>query len=237
MVTAELVIRRSARRTRIVTAAVALVLVAAGVGGVGVAMKWKRAAPVAGASGARREAGGSSGSTAGLSAEDLAKLMGRKEPEPAAPAERSVPRAPAADRPKHEKLALKDRELLDLLKKKGDASVTVQGEDAMALATTRAALDEQAIEGTLSRNSGSFMACVNRAIQTSPDNRLPATKVNLELTIRPSGRVAKAAVQEGAIAKLPLGQCIVQAARRMVFPGFDGEPLDIVVPLKLKVGM
>jgi hypothetical protein len=199
-------------------------------------MKWKRAGPVAGASG-RRAAAGTEGSTAGLSEADIAKLMGRKEPEPVA-AERHAPRgAPAADRPKHEKLALKDRELLDLLNKKGDASVSV-GEDVVdALATTRGSLDETAIEGTLSRNSASFAACVSRAIAASPDQRLPATKVNLDLTIRPSGRVSKAAVQEGAIAKLPLGQCIAQAAKRMVFPGFDGEAIDLVVPLKLKVGL
>jgi hypothetical protein len=163
--------------------------------------------------------------------------MGRKDPEPTASPERHAPRAPAADRPKHQKLALKDRELLDLLSKKGDASVTVQDDELGALSTTRGSLDETAVEGTLSRNSASFAACVSRAIAASPDQRLPATKVNLELTIRPSGRVSKAAVQEAPIAKLPLGQCIAAAAKRMVFPGFDGEAIDIVVPLKLKVGL
>ena len=48
------------------------------------------------------------------------------------------------------------RALLDLLAKKGDVAVTVQDEDAVALATSRGTLDEEAIEGTLSRNSGSF---------------------------------------------------------------------------------
>lgn len=236
MVTAELVLRRSNRRARIMTATLALVAIAAVVGGGALALKFKRSA----GPGARRGAGGAAagGSAATLSEADIAKLMGRKEPEPVAAApERAAPRAPAADRPKHEKLALKDRELLDLLSKKGDAAVTVQDDELAALSTTRGALDESAIEGTLSRNSASFASCVSRAIATSPDQRLPATKVNLELTIRPSGRVSKSAVQEAAIAKLPLGQCIAAAAKRMVFPGFDGEALDIVVPLKLKVGL
>jgi hypothetical protein len=238
MVTAELVLRRSTRRARLTAAAVAIGALAAVVGGGALALQWKRSAPVAGSgAGARPGGAGADGAAAaGLSEEDLAKLMGKRPAEPEArPA--PAPRAPADDRPKHEKLAGGDKALLDLLKRKGDAAVTVQEEDAMALSTTRGTLDEQAIEGTLSRSSGSFMACVNRAIATSPDQQLPAKRVNLELTIRPSGRVAKAAVQEEAIARLPLGQCIQQAAKRMVFPGFDGEPLDIVVPLKLKVGM
>jgi len=236
MVTAELVLRRSARRSRITAALVALVAIAAVVGGGAAALKFKRAAAPRearrGASSADSGAGG-----AAISEADIAKLMGRKAPEPVARPAASAPRAPAADRPKRERLALNDRELLDLLGKKGDAKVTVQEDVVEALATTRGTLDEQAIEGTLSRNSASFAACVSRAIAASPDQRLPSTRVNLELTIRPSGRVAKSAVQEPAIAKLPLGQCIAAAAKRMVFPGFDGEPLDIVVPLKLKVGL
>lgn len=235
MVTAELVLRRSTRRARLTAAAVAAAAVAALLGGGGLALQWKRSAPAHGVGDASRRGGGAatnSASAVGLSQADLAKLMGKLPVEPG-----SRPAAPASDRPKHEKLAGGDKDLLDLLAKKGDVAVTVQDEDALALSTSRGSLDEQAIEGTLSRSSGSFMACVNRAIAASPDQTLPAKRVNLELTIRPSGRVAKAAVQEEAIARLPLGQCIAQAAKRMVFPGFDGEPLDIIVPLKLKVGM
>jgi hypothetical protein len=42
-------------------------------------------------------------------------------------------------------------------------------------------------------------------------------------------------VAEKDVAGAPLGKCIAQAAKRMVFPGFDGEAIDIVVPLKLQV--
>jgi hypothetical protein len=239
-VTAELVlIRRSARRSRITAAAIAIGALGALVGVGAMGLKWKRQAPVAGAArgGAGSSAEGAGGSA--LSAADIAKLMGRSEPEPAAagraPAPAPAPRA--ADRPRHEKLASGDKGLLDLLGKKGDVAVTVQDDDAAALATTRGSLDEASIEGTLSRNSSSFAACVSRAVSTDPDQRLAASRVNLELTIRPSGRVQKAAVADKAVAGTPLGQCIAQAAKRMVFPGFDGEPLDIVVPLKLRVGL
>ncbi|HSM91701.1 MAG TPA: AgmX/PglI C-terminal domain-containing protein, partial [Anaeromyxobacteraceae bacterium] len=237
-VTAELVIRRSARRSRMMAAAMAVVALCA-LGGVGtMALRWKRHGP-AGGSG-RSGAGGPSGAAdaaGGLSAADVAKLMGRQEPEPQP--EVRAPAAPApraADRPKHEKLAAGDKGLLDLLAKKGDVAVAVQEDDASALATTRATLDSEAIEGTLSRNSSSFAACVSRAASSGPDQRLAANRVNLELTIRPSGRVQKAAVADKAVAGTPLGQCIAQAAKRMVFPGWDGEPIDIIVPLKLRVG-
>ena len=233
MVTAELVLRRSNRRARISAAAVAVVAVAAVVGGGAVALKWKRdtVAPAA-----RKDSGAaSSGPASALSQSDLDKLMGKKAPDPAeASGARSAP-APAADRPKHEKISTKDKSLLDLLSKKGDVAVTVHDDDAAALSTSRGSLGEQAIEGTLTRNSASFSACVSRAVAASPDQKLERKRVNLELTIRPSGRVEKAAVAEKDVAASPLGRCIAQAAKRMVFPGFDGEAIDIVVPLKLQV--
>ncbi len=235
-VTAELVlIRRSARRSRMTAAAVAIVVVGALVGVGAMGLKWKRGGPAGGA--ARRDAdaaAGGSPSGGGLSAADLAKLMGKSEE-----ALRAAERAPAPraqDRPRHEKLPVGDKGLLDLLAKKGDVAVTVQDEDAVALATTRGTLDSEAIEGTLSRNSSSFAACVSRAVSSDPEQRLAAGRVSLELTIRPSGRVQRAGVADKAVAGSPLGRCIAQAAKRMVFPGFDGEPIDIVVPLKLKVG-
>jgi hypothetical protein len=236
LVEAELVLRRSNQRARLTAALMAVAAVGLLVGGGMVALKWKRDAAPAGASRKSAEGTGTDGPAGGLSAADLAKLMGKKAPDPAeaAPA-RPVAAPRAEDRPKHEKLATGDKALLDLLSKKGDAAVTVQAEDATALATSRASLDEQAIEGTLSRNSGSFSACVSRAIAAAPDKKLPVKRVSLELTVRPSGRVEKAAVGEKAVAPTPLGQCIAQAAKRMVFPGFDGEAIDIVVPLKLQV--
>jgi hypothetical protein len=217
-------------------AAVAIVAVGALVGVGTMGLKWQREAPASGA--ARRGADAATGEGApsggGLSAADLAKLMGKTGEAQAS--ERAPAQPRASDRPRHEKLPVGDKGLLDLLGKKGDVAVTVQDEDAVALATTRGSLDSEAIEGTLSRNSGSIAACVNRALAADPEQRLPVKRVNLELTIRPSGRVQKAAVAEKAVAASPLGQCIAQAGKRMVFPGFDGEPLDIVVPLKLKVG-
>jgi hypothetical protein len=202
------------------------------------ALRWKREAPTAGARRGADGASGAGGAAAGLSAADAAKLMGGAEPAPQ-PAGRAAPPPPvqrATDRPRHEKLATGDKGLLDLLGKKGDVAVTVQDDDAAALATTRGSLDSSSIEGTLSRNSSSFAACVSRAVSSDPEQRLAASRVNLELTIRPSGRVQKAAVADKAVAGTPLGQCIALAAKRMVFPGFDGEPIDIIVPLKLKVG-
>jgi hypothetical protein len=237
MVTAELVLRRSNRRSRITAAVVALAAVAAVGGGGYMALRWKRDTAGPGEAGRKGSAAASSDGPAGaLSAGDLAKLMGKKAPGPVeAPSAPLAAAAPAADRPKHEKLTGKDKGLLDLLAKKGDAAVTVQDEDHLALSTSRGSLDEQAIEGTLSRNGASFSACVSRAVAADPEKKLSVKRVSLELTVRPSGRVQKAAVGEKDVARTPLGQCIVQAAKRMVFPGFDGEAIDIVVPLKLKV--
>ena len=237
MVTAELVLRRSNQRARLTSAAIGIVAVAALVGGGVLALKWKRDAPVPGDALRKGPTTVSSDGPAGaLSAADLAKLMGKKAPDPAeaSAAARPAP-APDADRPKHAKLSGKDRGLLDLLSKKGDAAVTVQDDDAAALATSRSALDAKAVEGTISRSGGSFSACVSRAMAVDPSQKLNGKRVTLELTVRPSGRVAKATLAELQIARTPLGQCIAQAAKRLVFPGFDGEPIDVSAPLVLKV--
>jgi hypothetical protein len=238
MVTAELVLRRSNQRARLTAAAVAIAAVAALVGGGVLALRWKRDAAVPGEPVRKVSGAASSDVPAGaLSAADLAKLMGKKAPDPAEAAApvRPAAAAPAEDRPKHEKLSRKDKGLLDLLSKKGDAAVTVQDDDAAALATSRGALDARAVEGTIARNGGSFSACVSRAMAVDPSQKLNGKRVTLELTVRPSGRVAKATLAEVEIARTPLGQCIAQAAKRMVFPGFDGAPIDISAPLVLKV--
>lgn len=233
-VAAELVVRRSRRRARLGGAAAAVAVLGAAVVAGGLAIRWSPGPAGGTARGARPgsaaqvAAGGSAGA---LSAADLAKLLGRRDPEPA-----PAPKPAAPERRPGASLAVEDRRMLDLLARKGDAPVTVAADEIEALSTSRGTLDEAAISGTLSRNSGSIAACVGRAVAASPDRRLPATRVALELTIRPSGRVERAAVQEPAIARLPLGQCIVQAARRMVFPGFDGPAIDLVVPLQLEVG-
>jgi hypothetical protein len=53
------------------------------------------------------------------------------------------------------------------------------------------------------------------------------------LTIKPSGLVSSAWMSEADLDKSPLGTCLLGNARRMVFPAFSGEEVDVAAPLSL----
>jgi predicted Zn finger-like uncharacterized protein len=132
-----------------------------------------------------------------------------------------------------------DKRLLDLLQRKADApgvSASAAGEPGTgraALDTGRATLGEAAIRNTLAANSGAFSACIARAGKADQGLRQDKRPPVLELVVRPTGHVASAALSDPAWARSALGQCLAAAARRMIFPSFEGQELRVQAPLKL----
>ena len=126
----------------------------------------------------------------------------------------------------------RDPKLLDLLDRKADAAL-VPVPAAGELSTGRASLDEATLRRALSARSSAFSACIARAAKADPGLRLQNRPLVLELVVRPSGRVSKAAMVDPRDAASPLGACVVATARRMVFPSFDGEEILVQAPLKL----
>jgi hypothetical protein len=127
----------------------------------------------------------------------------------------------------------KDKKLLDLLEKKGDSASAPAAVGRSELDTGRAALDEAAVRQTMAANQPAFGACVTRSVKENPRLRVDGRRATLMLTIRPSGVVTSAWVAEADLDKSPLGKCLVAAARRVVFPAFSGDPIDVSVPLAL----
>jgi hypothetical protein len=133
----------------------------------------------------------------------------------------------------------RDRKLLDLLHRKEDVKAvpaTLAGEPATrrtTLDTGRASLDEAAIRETLAASSGAFAACIARAGKAGVGSRRDTRAPVLELVVRPTGRVARATLADPAWNSSALGQCLTTAARRMVFPSFEGEEIQVEAPLKL----
>ena len=128
----------------------------------------------------------------------------------------------------------KDKKLLDLLEKKGDAAPAPAGAVARTeLDSGRAALDEDAVRSTMAGNSAAYGACVTRAVKEDPKLRVDGRRATLMLTIKASGVVQSAWIAEADLDKSALGRCLVQAARRMIFPAFSGDPVDVSVPLAL----
>jgi hypothetical protein len=127
-----------------------------------------------------------------------------------------------------------DRQLLDLLARKGDVAVVApEGEPVDGAAS---ALDADAVGRTVAANRKAFDACVSRALRLDPGLRV-ARRATLVLTVQPSGAVAGAFIAEEAVDRSDLGACLSAAARRMVFPGFEGEAIDVSMPLSLSAGL
>jgi hypothetical protein len=219
-----LTVQRGRRGSAVAVVAGALLLLAAAAGIV-VWTKTRSRPPELGARSAPAAA------VAPLAVQDAGGLAARPpEPEPAEGA-RAEP-APGAPRPARRRLALDDRRLLDLLARKADATVAGPGEDEDALESARSALDPAAAEKVIAGNRRAFDACVSKALRLNPDLKL-ARRATMVITVQPDGRVSEAALAEEQIARSDLGVCLSEAAGRMVFPGFDGEPLDIAMPLSL----
>lgn len=126
----------------------------------------------------------------------------------------------------------RDKKLLDLLGRKDDAPA-VSAPAAEELSTGRATLQEATVRGALAANSSAFSACIGKSAKADPGFRLGRNRLVMELVVQPSGLVSRATMQDSRYAHTALGQCLVGAARRMVFPSFEGEQILVQAPLKL----
>ena len=90
---------------------------------------------------------------------------------------------------------------------------------------------------TMAANANAYGACVTKAVKDSPGLRVDGRRATLMLTIKPSGVVQSAWIAEAELDKSPLGKCLVRAARRMIFPAFSGDPVDVSVPLALSTAL
>ncbi len=167
---------------------------------------------------------------AGGAAFDASGLVARRAPPAPAAAPAGAPRAAPVIRKKAARVTRDDRQLLDLLAKKDDVAVVAPEGDAVDSAAS--ALDAEAVSRTVSANRKAFDACVSRALRLNPTLRV-ARRATLVVTVQPSGAVTGAFIAEEEVDRTDLGACLSGAARRMVFPGFEGEPIDVSMPLSL----
>jgi hypothetical protein len=221
-----LTVQRSRRGSAVAIAAGALVALGAAAG---LVVWMKTRGPPEGAAARAARADG----PAPLAVRDAGGLAARPpEPEPEA-AEAAPQPAPApGSRLGTRRLSSRDRRLLDLLARKEDAKPVGPQEEDEAVESDRSALDPAAAEKVIAANRRAFDACVSKALRLKPDLKL-ARRATMLLTVQPDGKVSEATLVEEQIARSDLGVCLSEAARRMVFPGFDGDPLEIAMPLSL----
>ena len=220
-----LTVRRSRRGSALALAGGAIVLA----GALGALALWTTGRYRVPGSSSRWAAAAAPGGAA-APIEDVAglALSNRGEPPPApAPA----PAASAPELRATPRLASRERRLLDLLARKQDAA-PIGVEDEEAAASARSALDPVAAEKVISAHRRAFDACVSRALRLNPALKL-ARRATMVVTVQPDGSVAKASIAEEQVDRSDLGACLANAARRMVFPAFDGDAIDIAMPLSL----
>lgn len=95
-------------------------------------------------------------------------------------------------------------------------------------------LDPKVITEVFSKNRKAFQGCVDNELRRNP--AFGGGKINVSFTIGTSGVVTRAAIDKREIDQSDLGACLKEKAKRMVFPAFEGEPIDVESPLVLAKG-
>lgn len=172
-------------------------------------------------------------------------LLG-KTPQPApvlrevrAPAAKSPspPPAPAAAPAKPEPPASPELRKLYADARKPDVGPT--GVPTLAHATPSAASgggpSAQALAKVVAQSGPAFQSCIEQQLRRTPNFR--GGKVNLVATVGASGTVKQARLDRKDIDVSDLGSCLKSRARRLVFPTFEGEDVEVEIPLVLTAAL
>lgn len=102
---------------------------------------------------------------------------------------------------------------------------------APAPAAPGAGPSAQALAKVVSQSGPAFQACIEQQLKRTPNFR--GGKVNLVATVGASGTVKQARLDSKEIDGSDLGSCLKSRARRLVFPAFEGEDVEVEIPLVL----
>jgi hypothetical protein len=106
-----------------------------------------------------------------------------------------------------------------------------------AIDRSDAPLTPQQVSATVARFEGGYNMCIDRELKRNPGFR--GGKIRIVTTIMSSGLVKHAQLVadderlQKSLTGSPLGNCLTEQTRRMVFPNFQGEPFDAEIPLVL----
>jgi hypothetical protein len=95
-------------------------------------------------------------------------------------------------------------------------------------------LSSEDFDRTVADNKSAFTQCIDEARRRNP--RLRATKVQISVTIAPTGKVVEATIDRKEAQESSLGQCLLRSSKRIVFPAFAGDPARGVIPLVMGGG-
>lgn len=96
--------------------------------------------------------------------------------------------------------------------------------------------DQQAVARKVSEAQPAIGNCVSNALRRNPNQKVG--KVVVVATIGSSGVVTRAEFREdrSGIATSDLGDCVRKVVKGIIFPSFEGDPVDLEIPLVLGAG-
>lgn len=93
-------------------------------------------------------------------------------------------------------------------------------------------LSANAVRKALATARKPFNHCVENPSR-GLDRPLPAHRISLRLSVEPSGAVSSVAINDPAVARAPVGQCLKSAAMALSFPSFHGAPALVDAPVDI----
>ena len=90
---------------------------------------------------------------------------------------------------------------------------------------------QEALDRVVKQSQTAFKSCIDQALRKNP--KLRDGKLLLTATVGSSGTVKKVSFDRDDINGSPMGNCIKARARRMVFPAFEGDDVEVEIPLVL----
>jgi predicted Zn finger-like uncharacterized protein len=98
--------------------------------------------------------------------------------------------------------------------------------------TSSGDIDEKAVGEVVGKSMQAFEKCIELELRKNPNFR--GGKVNIAVTVGPSGVVKGATIDKMDIDRSDIGLCLKDKAKRMVFPAFSGdEEAEVQIPLIL----
>ncbi|WP_375767207.1 zinc-ribbon domain-containing protein [Archangium gephyra] len=176
-------------------------------------------------------------------------MLGRTKPPPPAPApapkaeakprpteEAAKPETPPQEQPAAQPPAGEEQQAVAALYAEGekkDVGPEVR-EDTEVAATDSAAQSgppPEVLDRVVQRSQNAFKSCIDQALRKNP--KLRDGKLLLTATVGSSGTVKKVSFDREDISSSPMGRCIKRGALRMVFPAFEGDDVEVEIPLVL----
>jgi hypothetical protein len=89
------------------------------------------------------------------------------------------------------------------------------------------------VESLVAANAGVFRGCVSDAEKAEPDLEIAGRRVDIFLTVKPTGEPVYPTIGDAQLRDTRLGQCLKSAGTRMRFQPFDGPPARVRLSLVL----